>query len=160
MSDLLVCEGCQILQVRARWTQGLDSCDWVGLRSTLADQVSVDYSAWNGIRGSLQDADEWVEARKGLFPGLWASQHMVSNPRLEIADTTAQAIMYVTAEHILDEAGERWFTVGGTYRDEYAKTNDGWVITSMTMTPRWTRGDRGALDEARKRAAAGTGPRC
>lgn len=160
MSDLLVCEGCQLLQVRARWTQGLDSCDWVELRSTLADEVYVDYSAWNGTPGSSHRADEWVKARKGLFPGLWASQHVVSNTRLEIADGIVKAMMYVTAEHILDDEGERWFTVGGIYRDEYEKTDGRWVITSMTMTPLWTRGDRGSLDEARKRAAAGTGPRC
>jgi hypothetical protein len=153
------CPHCEILAVRARWTQGLDSCDWSLLRSTITDFVFVDYSGWNHEPGTMQDADTWVERRKGLFPGLWASQHSISNAIINVSANQASARMYVTAEHVLAEDGERWFTLGGIYEDEYTLAEGSWRISAMKLTPRWFRGDRDVLTQARHLAATGTGPR-
>lgn len=159
MTPEYVCIHSQVLAVRAHWTQGLDSCNWSMLRSTLTDRVYVDYSAWNQEPGSFHRADDWVERRKGLFPGLWASQHNVSNAIIEVAESHAFGRMYVTAEHILDEDGEHFFTLGGVYEDEYTLSHGIWTLCSMKLTPKWTRGDQKILEAARLLAAAGLGPR-
>ncbi len=143
----------EICEVRSRWAQGLDTCDWSLLRDQLCDEVFVDYSGWSGQLGSVMSADDWVDARKGLFPGLWATQHNMTNPRIRVDGDRAWGTTNVTAEHVLDESGERWFTLGGVYTDEYRRTEGRWRISSMTLTPRWSRGDREVLTEGRRRAA-------
>lgn len=142
-----------ICEVRARWAQGLDTCDWPLLRDQLCDHVDVDYSGWSGQPASTMAADDWVEARTGLFPGLWASQHTISNPQVRVDGDRAWGRYNVTAEHILDADGLRWFTLGGVYVDEYLRVEGRWRIRSMTLLPRWYRGDRAVLDEGRNRAA-------
>lgn len=142
-----------ICEVRSRWAQGLDTRDWTLLRAQLCDEVFVDYSGWSGQPGAMVAADDWVRARLGLFPGLWASQHNLTNPQIRIEGDRARGTTNVTAEHILDEDGERWFTLGGVYSDEYVRSDGSWLISSMTLTPSWYRGDRGVMDEGRRRAA-------
>ena len=141
-----------VCEVRSAFAAGLDGCDWPLLRSVLADSVLVDYSSWSGRPAATVEADEWVEQRTLLFPGLAASQHSLTNPRVVIDGDGATSTVYVTSEHVLDPDGERWFTIGGVYDDELVRTPDGWRISSMRLLVRWQRGDRGVIDEARRRA--------
>jgi hypothetical protein len=76
-------------------------------------------------------ADDWVAARKPLFGGLAATQHMMSNPLKELEGDSAQITMYVRAHHVFDpEDPESYYTIGGYYRNGGAM-----VVSCLLASP-------------------------
>ncbi len=130
---------------------GVDRRDWVGYRSILADEVRMDFSSWNGQPAATYRADEWVAHLQPLFRGLDASQHSMTNPRVRLDGDRAECDMYVVADHVL---GDRIFTVGGYYNDTLVRRGGRWLLSGITLTTEWQRGDRGLMDEARQLGSA------
>ena len=68
------------------------------------------------------------------------------------SDTSATAEADFTATHRIDET---LWVLGGRYSYALEKSDDRWLVTSMTMTALWESGDRGLVAIAGERAAAG-----
>lgn len=151
-----------------RYAFGVDSRDWILYRSIFADEVTIDFSSYNGRPSTTMRADDWVAGVAPLFMGLTASQHSMTNPIVSVAAgrLTATCIMYMRAEHLLEvEELEgpvaRWFTIGGYYTDTLCPDpQDGsWRLTSVKLTVLWRRGDPSTMTKALALGTAGRAAR-
>jgi 3-phenylpropionate/cinnamic acid dioxygenase small subunit len=138
-----------VLDVLGRFAHGIDGRDWELYRSVFADQVDVDYSSYRaGSVGSMA-ADAWVDRARALFPGLDASQHVLSNAWLqEEGDDRVAVRTTMRADHFLDGAR---YTLGGHYLHRLRRDAGGWRITGVTLTVTWQEGDGALLATAAQR---------
>ena len=130
---------------------GADRHDWTRVRGAFSDTVTTDYTSLWGGDAVTQPADELVAGWSAFLPGFDATHHMVTNHTINsLSDTSATAQADFTATHRLDDG---LWVLGGRYDYELEKSDDRWVVTSMTMTAIWESGDRGLVALAGQRAA-------
>jgi hypothetical protein len=128
-----------------RYAYGVDTRDFALYRSILADRVTIDFSSYDGSKPMEISADRWVAGVRPVFTGLAASRHSMTNPTTTIESNTATCRMYVQAHHVYraDDPAS-WYTIGGYYDDTLVRSADapvGWLITGITLTVLWRRGD-------------------
>ncbi|WP_170464968.1 nuclear transport factor 2 family protein [Ruegeria arenilitoris] len=129
---------------------GADRHDWDRVRGAFADTVTIDYTSLWGGEPATQPADALVAAWAAFLPGFDSTHHMVTNHAITaLSDDTATAQADFTATHRLDD--DLW-VLGGRYDYALEKSDDRWVVTSMTMTALWETGDRGLVALAGERA--------
>lgn len=138
-----------VCDLKYRYATGIDTRDWDLYRSIFADTVDIDFSSYSGRPASSMAADDWVAGVQPLFSGLDATQHSMSNPRVEVDGERATLDMYMQAEHFLDHGDpDSWFTIGGFYRDRAVRTAEGWRLAAVTLTVFWRRGDYAVMERA------------
>ncbi len=130
---------------------GADRHDWNRVRDAFSDTVTTDYTSLWGGDPVTQPADELVAGWSAFLPGFDATHHMVTNHTItSLSETSATAQADFTATHRLDDG---LWVLGGRYDYELEKSDDRWLVTSMTMTAIWESGDRGLVALAGQRAA-------
>lgn len=134
-----------------RYAYGIDTRDWRLYRSIFAEQVEVDFSSYNDRPAATIEADDWVTGLKPLFTGLDATQHTMSNPLVEVDGHAARCRMYMQAAHFLTDWPQPEFTIGGYYDDRLVRSDDQWLLTAVTLTVWWRRGDEALMAEAARR---------
>ena len=140
----------EVIDTVYRLAAAIDHRDWPAYRTVLTDEITIDYSSYRAGSIGPMSADEWVARGIRLFPGLDASQHTISNPRVTLTGDSATCESYVRADHALD--GEL-YTIGGHYLHGLVRRPDGWRIHHITLHVAWSQGDRDLLDRAATRAA-------
>jgi hypothetical protein len=148
-----------------RYGYGIDTRDWVLYRSIFTDEIDIDFTSYNDAPASHMRADDWVTRVTSLFTGLDATQHTMTNPLVTIHDDaddgiaqTATCQMYMQAAHALDRGNdEAWFTIGGYYTDRLRRIGDVWMISAVTLTVLWRRGDASIMTSALTRGASRPG---
>lgn len=132
-----------------RFAAAIDGRDWKLLETVFAQELELDYSSHRaGNVGTFARAD-WVARARLRFETMKATQHTMSNPRVEIDGDgeTALIKMYVEAWHLADIQGvEAWCTIGGEYTNRLQRADDGWEITALRLNRRWAVGDPAVLD--------------
>ena len=153
-SDLDRADFDAITRLRYEYAFGIDARNYALLRSIFVDQVTMDFSSYNGRPGATMAADDWVAGCAALFDGLDATQHSMTNPLVDVAvgRRAATQRMAMQAAHFLDGTE---FTIGGWYQDELVRTADGWRIAQVTLNVTWRRGDESIMAAAVQRAALG-----
>jgi SnoaL-like domain len=136
-----------------RYATGVDTRDWALYRSVFAEEVELDFSSYDpGRKPVTIAADDYVAGLKPLFGGLAMSQHMMSNPLVELEGDTAQITMYVRAHHVLDpEDPESFYTVGGFYQNRLVRDGGDWKLVRVKLNVTWTLGHPEIMDAARAR---------
>ena len=130
-----------------RFAQGIDLREWETLRSVFADEITVDYTSYRGGDPVVMTADDWVAKAQRRFATMTATQHSMTNPRVDGSNATATCRMYVEAHHAaVIDGQEEHCRIGGEYRDEL-RLNDGqWLITTLRLDVRWYQGNRNVLN--------------
>lgn len=137
-----------------RYATGIDTRDFTLYRSIFAPEVAIDFSSYSGREPATMSGDDWVAGLIPLFSGLDATQHTMTNPIAEIDGDGdgARCRMYMQAHHVYDpDDPASWFTIGGYYDDTLVRSADGpagWLITGVTLTVLWRRGDPGIMAAA------------
>lgn len=130
---------------------GADRHDWSRVRGAFADTVTIDYTSLWGGEPATQPADDLLAGWSAFLPGFDNTHHMVTNHTItSLSGNTATAQADFTATHRLDDG---LWVLGGRYDYALEKSDDRWVVTSMTMTALWETGDRGLVTIAGQRAA-------
>lgn len=143
-----------VCDLKYRYAAGIDTRDWDLYRSIFTDTVDIDFSSYNGRPPATMEADEWVAGVQPLFTGLAATQHSMTNPRVDIEGDRATLRMYMQAEHVLDHDDPgAWFTIGGFYTDRAVRTRAGWRLTAVKLTVFWRRGRFDIMEQAVARSA-------
>jgi 3-phenylpropionate/cinnamic acid dioxygenase small subunit len=138
------------------YAAAIDGCDWAAYRDVLCDEVDIDYSSYRPGSVGPMSAEAWVDRARNLIPGLEATQHTITNERVDLDGDRAVARSYIRAEHVLSVFdGDPVWTLVGTYRHELERHPDRWRIAGVTLTVRFTSGDRRLMSLARERAAGG-----
>jgi hypothetical protein len=140
-----------------RYAYGVDTRDFVLYRSIFAERVAIDFTSFHGGEATVVDADQWVAGVRRLFTSLAATQHLMTNPVPSIDGDTATCRMYVQAHHVYDaDDPASWYTIGGYYDDTLVRSADGpagWLLTGVTLTALWRRGDPSVMSLAAAEAS-------
>ena len=140
-----------------RYALGIDTRDFALYRSIFDDRVAIDFTSYSGGAASVMDADQWVSGVRPLFTGLAATQHSMTNPIATIDGDQARCRMYMQAHHVFEpDRPSSWFTIGGYYDDTLRRASDapaGWLLTGVTLTVLWRRGDPTIMPAAATRGA-------
>lgn len=143
-----------IVRRRYEYALGIDTRDFGLLRSVFTDEIEMDFRDYSGQPGARLAADDWVAGCKVLFCGLDATQHVMSNPMVDVDGDRAQCRMYMKAEHFLrNDQGSFDFALGGYYHDRLVRTERGWLIEAVTLRLFWNRGNRHIMTLAAERGA-------
>ena len=94
-----------------------------------------------------------------LIGGYESTQHMITNPVIEIDGDRARASCYLHGQHYMPDqrTGGNTYEMGGTYRDELVRTADGWRITRRVLDVAWREGNAAISAEAQKRFGEASG---
>ena len=143
-----------ITRRRYEYAQGIDTRDFTLLRSIFTDRITMDFEDYSGQPVATLRADDWVAGVKTLFTGLEATQHVMTNPIVDIEGDKARCRMYMKAEHFLqNDRGNPDFALGGYYIDELVRVDGTWLIHSVTLKILWNRGNRHIMELAAARGA-------
>jgi len=133
-----------IIDVLDRYATCLDTRDWLGLDEVFSPDAKAQY----GLR--LEGRPSIVSSIRGFLGGCGPSQHLLGNYEIRIEGDHAEAVTKVRVIHV--GAGERAtlapYEAIGVYRDELARTTDGWRITHRTFDVHITLGDIEVLQPA------------
>ena len=142
----------EITTRRYQYAQGIDTRDFALLRSIFVDEITMDFEDYSGLPAETLKADDWVRACQTLISGLDATQHVMSNPIVEVNADTATCRMYMKAEHFLNnDRGSFDYTLGGYYVDTLRRVDERWLITGVTLKILWHRGNRHIMDLAARK---------
>ncbi len=145
----------QITRRRYEYALGIDTCDFDLLRSIFTDEVTMDFEDYSGMPGAKMRADDWVAGCKVLFTGLDATQHVMTNPIVDVDGHRATCRMYMKAEHFFqNDQGNADFALGGYYLDQLEKRDGKWLINAVTLKIFWNRGNRHIMTMAAELGAA------
>ena len=139
----------EIVRRRYEYALGIDTRDFDLLRSVFTDRITMDFEDYSGQPAATLEADDWVAGCKVLFTGLDATQHVMSNPMVDIDGDTARCRMYMKAEHFFrNDQGDADFALGGYYEDRLEKRDGRWLINAVTLKIFWNRGNRHIMTQA------------
>lgn len=142
----------EITRRRYEYALGIDTRDYALLRSVFTEKIVMDFQDYNGAPAATLNSDDWVAGCKVLFDGLDSTQHVMTNPLVEVAGEKARCRMYMKAEHFLkNDQGGSEYSIGGYYTDELVKTQHGWRISKVTLKLFWQRGNRHIMQLAVER---------
>ena len=114
----------------------------------------MDFEDYSGQSAVTLPADDWVAGARVLFTGLDATQHVMSNPIVDIEGDTAVCKMYMKAEHFFRNGqGSDDYAIGGYYTDKLCRIDNVWQISAVTLKLFWQRGNRHIMSLARERGA-------
>ena len=144
----------EITRRRYEYAQGIDTRDFELLRSIFADEIMMDFEDYSGQPAALIRADDWVAGVKVLFTGLDSTQHVMTNPIVDVNGDEASCRMYMKAEHFLrNDQGSFDFALGGYYIDQLKKVDGRWLIHAVSLKLFWNRGNRHIMTLAQARGA-------
>ncbi|MFP6654900.1 MAG: nuclear transport factor 2 family protein [Myxococcota bacterium] len=113
-----------------RYAQIIDAKDFDRLRvDVFCEDAWIDYSAFGGPKGGLEQAIEFLHKAMKIFPH---TQHMNANAQIvvesELDRGTGRIMCFNSQELKLPERDEQIFFCGLWYLDEYRRTPEGWRI--------------------------------
>ncbi|WP_317854273.1 nuclear transport factor 2 family protein [Chakrabartyella piscis] len=141
-----------IEQTILKYATAADLRDWDLLKSILSDEVYIDFTTSGGPSMTVTN-DQYIGQVTSLIPGFNVTQHQLTNFVIDINGDTANTVVYMQAEHFVQEGtSEIGRTIGGYYTHKLKKENGNWKICSLKLTATWGRGDMRAFEIANKRA--------
>ncbi len=122
-----------ISDVVLRYALALDLQDWLLMRSTLADRVTIDYSSFDPTINRDMPADEWVELLR-VMAGSVPTQHMSTNHLHAIDGNQAVCRSNMQSARLLSgPQGDYYFTLYGHYIHTLTRLGSGWQITECAL---------------------------
>jgi hypothetical protein len=130
-----------VIEAVNRFGWHTDQHEWDELAKVLAEEIDLDYSAVFGAERSTATSADVVSQWEKLFSRV-RTQHMITNHIVDVDGDTATCRAHFHAQHIAEARhGDSQFLLAGSYRFGLARTETGWRITSVVVTPIWSRGN-------------------
>jgi hypothetical protein len=123
----------------ARYCRAIDTGEWDLLDAIFTPDAILDYTSSGGIRGTYGEVKPWLAKVLPLFA---VRQHYVTNREIAIDGDRATSVAYLYNPMGMrrDDGSLQLFFVGGTYRDRWVRTGDGWRIVERVETEWWREG--------------------
>ncbi len=151
-----------IVDLSSGYAAGIDHRDWGLFRSIFTDVCEFDFSSWSGRPAAAMAADDWVQAVRAVNGNFDATQHLMSNHRMQrVDDDTIIAVNEMQAQHWFAgdsmasfgrAAESAWCLLGGHYTNRCTRVGGDWRIMSCQLTVRWRTGDETIFALARQRS--------
>jgi hypothetical protein len=134
-----------VTEVVNRFGWHTDQHEWHDLSAVLAEEIDLDYSAVLGAEpGRATSADVLTQWAK-LFSRV-RTQHLITNHIVDVTGDSATCRAHFHAQHVTEPRhGDPQFLLAGHYLFGLTRTVDGWRITSVVVTPIWSRGNLSVL---------------
>lgn len=127
----------QVEALLVRYATALDSRDWALLRTCFLPDAVAYYESI----GESPGYDSIEETCRTALGPLAASQHQITNIRVDLGEDAGVADCYFQAMHVrTDPAGEDNYIIAGAYHDEVVKRDGTWLIAHRTLRITWTQG--------------------
>jgi SnoaL-like domain len=134
-------ERAAIVDLMHRYATAVDSKDWATLRSLFVDEIGAEMVGLSADLGVPKNTspERLIEAFSSGLGQYTATQHSMSNHRIELNGDRATCITYIIARHVRKDAkgGQSIYDVGGYYTNEMVRTADGWKIGKWKLTGTW-----------------------
>ena len=129
----------EIVDLITRYTRAVDTRSWDDLDEVFTEDAVLDYSPVGGPADVPAVVKPWIE--QGLA-GFDRYQHVIGQVSIELAGDRARATAYFTNPMVAvaPDGGEQMWEVGGYYRHDLRRTEEGWRSTLMLDDVVWTRG--------------------
>lgn len=133
-----------------------DERNWDRVAACFADPLQLDYTSMNGGEPARMSPQQVIESWQGVLPGFEATQHSISNFRVNVVGDNATINCYGTAVHYLpNESGsEDTWTVVGTYDFHAVRSDDTWKVDDMRFNFKFMEGNEQLPQLARQQVAA------
>ncbi|WP_204296833.1 nuclear transport factor 2 family protein [Actinoplanes campanulatus] len=132
-----------IIDVCTRMAWHADQRDWAALKNVFADAVRLDYTGLNGGEPAVLPPEQIADTWSRVLGGFDATHHLMTNHLVTVDGGTAVCTASFQATHRLaNPFGAPLWTLGGTYRFDLVRTDDGWRISGVVMTADWADGNR------------------
>lgn len=116
----------------------IDSKAFDGLREVFTEDAHIDYSAFGGSVGNLEETITYLKQAVAdeVFPN---SQHLNANVQVTLdGDRASGRVMcFNPMEMALPDGGTQVFLLGLWYVDEYRRTSAGWRIARREEEKSW-----------------------
>jgi 3-phenylpropionate/cinnamic acid dioxygenase small subunit len=121
-----------------RYAELIDTRDIEGLRDVFSEDVHVDYSAFGGSVGNLEETLAFLKGAltADLFPH---TQHLNANVQVTLnGDTASGRVMCFNPMNMaLPDGQSQTFFLGLWYLDQYRRTAEGWRICRREEVKSW-----------------------
>jgi hypothetical protein len=126
----------EINELLARYCQRIDARDWPGVSALFTSTAALDYSAFGGPKGSV---DEVLAFLSAAVASMRTTQHTVSTGCIDLNGDTATArtaaqVMLVSAA---EDGSDHVLFTGLWYRDTLVRSAVGWQIAQRTQERSW-----------------------
>ncbi len=138
----------EIQQLLYRYARSIDAKDWKALGEVFTSDALIHYAVERGAELSFADLGPWLARAMAIFK---VTQHVVTNPLVELDGETARCKSYLTGTHlqVRRDGSETRTTEGSIYSDELVRTREGWRIRTRRLERVWIDGSYLGPDEVR-----------
>jgi len=136
----------QLLYVYAR---AIDTKEWKALEQVFTPDARIHYAVERGAELSASELGAWLARAMTIFK---QTQHVVTNPLIDLDGDRARCTSYLTATHLQvrrSDGAEVRTTEGSVYSDTLVRTSAGWRIASRRLDRLWVEGGYLGPDEVR-----------
>lgn len=129
----------EIEQLLYRYARAIDAKDWKSLERVFVPDARIHYAVERGTEVAFAQLGPWLAQAMQIFE---ATQHVVTNPLIELAGDSASCMSYLVATHVqvrLDGSRVRT-TEGSRYSDSLVRTPEGWRISARRLDRIWVDG--------------------
>ena len=123
----------EITQLLYRYGCCIDTRDFELLSTVFARDAVIDYNVDRGTKLLFPEMVEWLREALQIFR---ITQHVITNPVIELDGDRARSTTYLTATHeqVKLNGDSVLVVLGGVYRDRLRRTDAGWRIEKRTLT--------------------------
>jgi 3-phenylpropionate/cinnamic acid dioxygenase small subunit len=138
----------EITQLLYRYARAIDGRDWKALERVFTPDARIHYAVERGADLRFAELGPWLAKAMTIFK---ATQHVISNPLVELAGDAARCTSYLTGTHVQvrRDGREVLTTEGSVYTDELVRTPQGWRIAARKLERLWVDGNYLGPDDAR-----------
>jgi ketosteroid isomerase-like protein len=122
-----------IADVLYKYSSTVDSFDYDGLRSVLADDIWAQYGNGDPVEGADKLAGWIAEATATI---IW-QHHLLNVYHVTIDGDQAKTLSYLTSYQVFKENPDAAIILVARYHDELQRTADGWKISKRIMELLW-----------------------
>jgi ketosteroid isomerase-like protein len=130
----------EITQVLYAYARAIDAKDWKSLERVFTPDARIHYALERGAELSFAELGAWLAGAMRIFK---ATQHVISNPLVELRGDAASSTAYLVATHvqIKQDGTPALTTEGGRYSDTWRRTSEGWRIATRRLDRIWVNGN-------------------
>lgn len=139
LSLQVISDRLEIQDLLYEYADCIDRRNFDGLRNVFSDDAHIDYSAFGGSVGNV---DETLSFLKEALPLFKNYQHLNSNIQIKLdGDKATGRIMCFNPQEMItgdkDKPATHIFMLGLWYVDEYRRTPQGWRINKRAEEKSW-----------------------
>lgn len=139
----------EIVETCNRMAWYADHREWDRLSTVFAPEVVLDYTSLNGGEPATSTPEAIAQAWSGLLGSFDATQHLLGTHLVTVDGDTAVCTAQFQATHRLaNPLGTPLWTLGGNYRFDLVRGENGWRISGLVMTAVWSDGNADLLNLA------------